>query len=192
MAIVFVLLAVALIVFCSISIRIHNIPDQANAFIFCVRYLFLFIRKEIHLDRDGEESIAFNEYKKGGKKKKITGFRSLYLLYRKYKKLPIFEQQKLLRAVSYIMLKSHVRIKELRVKMGMGDAALTSILAGAVIIALNTVFAMTGKFKAAKDGETKVIPVYGKELFHVDLHCIIHIKPVHIIIGYFKFLLKRR
>lgn len=192
MVIVIIFAAVAIILFSDIAIRFTSVKEKPNAVKIGFCFLFIRLRREIHAERDKAEAIAFFIYRKDIKWKKAEGLKSIYRLYKKYKLLPLVEQERVGRTAAYMLRRARIAISRLIVSIGTGDAFTTSIIASTVMILLNSVFAKTRKFKATKNGEVKVLPVFDKGHFEVDLNCIIHIKPVHIIIGYLKFLLKRR
>jgi hypothetical protein len=187
-----ILIVIAVLLYLDLVVYIKKIAEIPNTINATIRILFIRVRLNIHFDHEPEEYIAFNLYKNDKKLRKLSGVRSLLRLYRRTKRLPIKEQKAIDYAFRYILRKSQIYLKKLVLKIGIGDAFTTALACGSLNIIINTVFAITKKINSSRDYDTRIIPIFDKEYFEIDADCIIHLKPVHIITGYFKYLMRRR
>ena len=133
--------------------------------------------------------------------REIDGDYSFYLLKRKGRKQLTTASKIAARTgkLKKFLLKTNpwefTSIKEiqLRADMGLGDAALTAVIAGSLQSLILTSFNFL-HFKDSKKMHAEVYfaPVFEKIIFSADLKCILGIKIAHIISTLIKKLFKRR
>lgn len=83
----------------------------------------------------------------------------------------------------YLFSKTEIRSLSLNLEIGTGDAAQTAIISGAIIFIFSTIqFYIRNRYSLGSQ-ILQVIPYFQRQVFNMDLDCIIHLRIGHIIIA---------